>query len=252
MGAAALIGGSFHPGGMRLTERLGVLLGLDAQSRVLDLAAGRGTSALHLAREFGCQVIGVDYSARNVALAQESAVEQGLARRVQFVRADAEQLDAFADASFDAVVCECAFCTFPDKQAAAAEIARVLVPGGRIGLSDLTRSGLLPPELDGLLAWVACIGDALPIDGYVGHFETAGLNVERVEPHDEALAEMVKQIRGRLVGAQLLTRLPRPDLTGVPLELQQAGLLARRAEQAIATGALGYTLIVASRTTTQD
>jgi arsenite methyltransferase len=161
-------------------------------------------------------------------------------------------LDAFADASFDAVVCECAFCTFPDKQAAAAEIARVLVPGGRIGLSDLTRSGLLPPELDGLLAWVACIGDALPIDGYVGHFETAGLNVERVEPHDEALAEMVKQIRGRLVGAQLLTRLPRPDLTGVPLELQQAGLLARRAEQAIATGALGYTLIVASRTTTQD
>jgi hypothetical protein len=66
------------------------------------------------------------------------------------------------------------------------------------------------------------------------------------------LAEMVKQIRGRLVGAQLLTRLPRPDLTGVPLELQQAGLLARRAEQAIATGALGYTLIVASRTTTQD
>ncbi|MDQ6673160.1 MAG: class I SAM-dependent methyltransferase [Chloroflexota bacterium] len=145
--ARALLGGSFHPGGMRLTERLGVLLGLDAQTRVLDLAAGRGTSALHLAREFGCQIVGVDYSARNVALAQESALEQGLAGRVQFVRGDAEQLDAFADASFDAVVCECAFCTFPDKQAAAAEIARVLVPGGRIGLGDLTRSGLLPARV---------------------------------------------------------------------------------------------------------
>src|SRR5258708_39802803 len=152
---------------MRLTERLGVLLGLDAQSRVLDLAAGRGTSALHLAREFGCQVIGVDYSARNVALAQEAAAAQGLAGRVQFARADAEHLNTLADASFDAVVCECAFCTFPNKQAAAAEIARVLVPGGHLGLSDLTRSGPLPPELDGLLAWIACIADALPIDGYV-------------------------------------------------------------------------------------
>ncbi|MDQ6673161.1 MAG: hypothetical protein M3069_20885 [Chloroflexota bacterium] len=63
---------------------------------------------------------------------------------------------------------------------------------------------------------------------------------------------MAKEIRGRLVGAQLLTRLQRPDLTGVSFDLQQAGLMARRAEQAIAVGALGYTLIVAIRTATQN
>ena len=50
------------------------------------------------------------------------------------------------------VVCECAFCTFPDKSRAAAEFARVLRSGGRVGISDLTRSGELPGELDGLLA----------------------------------------------------------------------------------------------------
>src|SRR6266851_2381538 len=148
--ARLLLGESFHPGGLALTERLGALLGLDAEFRVLDLAAGRGTSALHLARIFGCHVVGVDYGARNVALARDAAAEQGLAERVQFVQADAEQLSAIADESFDAVVCECAYCTFPDKPAAAMETARVLRPGGRFGLSDLKCNGVLPPEFNGL------------------------------------------------------------------------------------------------------
>ena len=42
------------------------------------------------------------------------------------------------DEAFDAVVCECAFCTFPDKPTAAAEFARVLQPGGRLGITDVT------------------------------------------------------------------------------------------------------------------
>ena len=96
-----LLGESLHPGGLSLTERLGVLLGLDAQTRVLDPAAGRGTSALHLARVFGCQVMGVDYGARNVALAGDAARELGLAEQVQFIQADAERLSAIADQSFD-------------------------------------------------------------------------------------------------------------------------------------------------------
>jgi len=203
---------------------------------------------LHLARVFGCHVIGVDYSARNVSLAQETASAQGLAEQVQFAQADAEQLNALADASFDAVICECAFCTFPNKHVAAVEIARVLAPGGRLGLSDLTRSGPLPPELDGLLAWIACIADALPIDGYLAHIEAAGLGVDGIERHDEALVEMVQQIRGRLVGAELLTKLQLPELAGVSFDFEQARLLARRAAETIAAGTLGYSLIIASRT----
>src|ERR671934_2516802 len=109
--AGLLLGDSLHPGGLALTERLGVLVGLGADSRVLDLAAGRGTSPLHLARVFGCQVVGVDYSPRNVALAQEVADIDGLADRVQFQQGDAECLSAFGDNAFDAVVCECAYCT---------------------------------------------------------------------------------------------------------------------------------------------
>ena len=59
-----LLGESFHPGGIALTERLGQLLGLTAASRVLDAASGKGTSAVVLAQRFGCTVIGVDLSIR--------------------------------------------------------------------------------------------------------------------------------------------------------------------------------------------
>lgn len=61
----------------------------------------------------------------------------------------------------------------------ASEITRVLRPGGRLGLSDLARSGPLPAELEGLLAWIACIADAQPVDRYVEYLATAGLIVTR-------------------------------------------------------------------------
>jgi len=245
--ARLLLGDSLHPGGLALTERLGQLVGLQADSRVLDLAAGGGASALHLARIFGCYVVGVDYSDVNVAQARQAAEDAGLSDRVAFLQADAEQLSAVADESFDAVLCECAYCTFPNKHAAAAEIFRVLAPGGHFGLSDLTRNGVLPPELDGLLAWIACIADALPIEAYASQFNAAGLRVERIEEQDEALAELVHQIRGRLVGAELLTKLQRLETPLASFDFLQAKLVARRAADAVRAGALGYTLMIASK-----
>jgi len=53
--ARLLLGDAFHPGGAALTERLGRVLGLAPGMRVLDVATGKGTSALFLARTFGCE-----------------------------------------------------------------------------------------------------------------------------------------------------------------------------------------------------
>ena len=145
-----LLGDSFHPGGERLTERLAEMLNLGPASRVLDVAAGKGTSACHLAERFGCDVTGIDYGEQNVDAANRMAGNRCLGGRVRFRHADAERLP-FADSSFDIVLCECAFCTFPDKHAAAREFARVLRAGGRVGVSDLTRNGPLGAELEGLL-----------------------------------------------------------------------------------------------------
>jgi len=243
--ARLALGDSFHPGGLELTQRLGLLLGLGGESRVLDLASGRGASALHLARRFGCQVVSVDYSIASVGAAREAAERDGLTSRLHFQVGDAEDLAAFANASFDAVLCECAFCTFPDKPAAMRQIARVLRPGGRLGLSDLIRRGPLPADLQGLLAWIACIGDALSIEGYVAHCEAAGLVVEQVQEEDDALAELVREIRGRLFGAHLLVSLKHLELPAI--DWPRVTRMARRAERAVQEGILGYALIVATK-----
>jgi arsenite methyltransferase len=243
--ARLLLGDVFHPGGLALTERLGEALGLQPGCRVLDLASGPGTSALHLARTFGCDITGVDFSAASVAHATGTANREGLADRVRFLQGDAEALSMLADGAFDAVICECAYCTFPDKAAAVREVARVLRAGGGFALSDVTRTGVLAPELDSFLAVLACIGDALPVDGYVQSCEAAGLQVVQVEPHDEALADLVHVIRGRLVSAELLAKLGQLDLPGV--DFAAAKRLAELAADAIRAGSLGYSLIVASK-----
>jgi arsenite methyltransferase len=235
-----LLGDSFHPGGTRLTERLGEALHLGPTSRVLDVASGQGTSAFFLAKRFGCEVVGVDYGADMVRRAAETAEAEGLADRVRFERGDAERLP-FDDGSFDAIVCECAFCTFPEKAAAASEFARVLKPGGRVGLSDLTRAAELPKELDTLLAWVACIADAQPIERYATFLEGAGFRIEHAEPHDDALEEMVNQIRAKLFGAELLVGLKKLELPGV--DFAEAKEMARTALEAIKAGKLGYAVV---------
>jgi len=240
--ARLLLGDSFHPGGQRLTARLGDQLGLRPGLRVLDVASGKGESAIFLAGQFGCHVVGVDFGPENVREANTRATATQVAHLVSFVEGDAEHLD-FPQASFDAVICECAFCTFPDKRAAASEFARVLRSCGGVGLSDLTRSGPLPEDLQGLLAWIACIADARPVEDYAIYLEAAGFGGTTIEPHNNALAEMVRDVQGRLLGIELMVRLKKLDLPGADFE--QAKQFARAASKAIQHGLLGYSLLVA-------
>jgi SAM-dependent methyltransferase len=237
-----LLGDSFHPGGLNLTKRLGEILQLTPETRVLDVACGRGTSAVFLAELFGCHVTGIDYSDRNVAQANALAAAKGMASRVRCERADAERLGFMAE-SFDALICECAFCTFPNKSAGASEFERVLRPGGHAGLSDITRGLVLPPELDGLLARIACIADAQSAEGYQAYLRAAGFDTHLVERHDEALGETIRQVRGKLLGAEILTGLEKIDLPGV--DFQAVKQMAKAAQDAVERGQLGYVLISA-------
>lgn len=244
--ARLLLSESFHPGGLALTERLGQLLQLTSRSRVLDVASGRGTSAIFLAERFQCEVVGIDYGRQNVEHANKEASSKGLGQRVRFQQGDAESLP-FADGTFDAVVCECAFCTFPDKSLATRELARVLRRGGRVGISDLTRGLQLPKELQGLLAWVSCIADAQSIETYTAYMLSTGLSVETVEPHDEALEEMVRQIQGKLLAADIMAGLKKIKLLGI--DIGAGTQMAKVALSAIHHGQLGYAVITASKPT---
>lgn len=239
---ALLLGESYHPGGLTLTRRLAERLRLSPEDRVLDVAAGRGASALLLAREYGVRIEGIDLSTANVALATGAADAAGLADRATVTGGDAERLP-FAAESFDSVVCECAFCTFPDKPTAAGEFARMLRPGGRVGITDVTADlARLPAELTSLAAWVACIADARPLDAYADLLTGAGLRVTRTESHDGALMRMIDQIEARL-GLVAMTAPTRLEALGVDVARAAPALAAARA--AVTDGVLGYALLVA-------
>lgn len=242
--ARFLLGMSFHPGGVELTGRLAQLARLSDKSVVLDVAAGKGTSALFMAESIGCRVIGIDLSPTNVEQASTEAMARGLNDQATFILGDAEQLP-FEAATFDAIVCECAFCTFPDKQRAANEFERVLRPAGLVAISDLTRTRTPLPELEGLLAWIACIGDAQPLEQYAAWLSDAGFRIDVIEQHDRYLAEMVKGIRSKLLAADVLKGLGKLDIPG--LDTEQAKKFAHAAARAVQSGQLGYGVVVARK-----
>jgi arsenite methyltransferase len=242
--AKLLLGDSLHPGGSELTERLGGMLSLGPRMRVLDVAAGRGASALAMAKRFGCDAIGLDLSWRNMDAARREASEVSSCAQVTLCCGDAERLP-FADGSFDAITCECALCTFPDKRAAAAEFARVLRPGGRLGVSDLTRQGALPADLAGLAGWIACVADAQPLADYAALFAAAGLRVTATQEHGDALIDFVHRIRTRLLVAEVAAALNKLPLPG--FDIAKIKDFIRHALYAIRAGTIGYAILIAAK-----
>ena len=239
---ALILGESYHPGGLDLTRRLARALDLRPGQRVLDIASGPGTTAFLLASELGVEVDGVDLGEVAVAKANVRAAEKGIDGQVRFHVGDAERLP-FDDAGFDAVVCECAFCTFPDKPTAAAEMARVLRPGGRLGITDVALDpARLDAELSSLAGWVACLADARPLDQYVELLSAAGLRVVHTESHDQALARMIEAIDARLVAFRM---------AGVAalqsIDFDQGRRRVALAAKAVADGIAGYKLLVAEK-----
>jgi arsenite methyltransferase len=243
--ARLLLGDSFHPGGLELTEHLGTLLDLRPGRHVLDGASGQGASAIRLAQRFGCTVLGIEYGSQAIQQATEHAAAGGVAHLVSFREGDAEHLPV-PGGTFDAVICECAFCIFPNKACAAYEFCRVLKPGGQVGLSDVTRTGEVPEDLRGLLAWIACIADAQPVEQYMSYLTTANLAVNLVERYNDTLSELVHEIQGKLLGVEMLARLKKIEFPGT-INFEQAKALAKSAAAAIRAGKLGYALIVATR-----
>lgn len=239
-----LLGDAYHPGGVALTRRLADGMDLRPGQSLLDVASGRGTSALMIASEYGVSAIGVDLSPANVALANGAAQAAGLSERVGFRVGDAEKLPV-PDRSVDAVLCECALCTFPDKRAAAREFARVLRPGGRVGITDVTVDrSQLPPELTTLGAWVACVADARPAREYGEILIDAGLRVTEIDHHDAAIGRMIDQIEARL---QFLRLTSRAKLEAFGIDVNRAAPVLGAARTAVANGVLGYSLLIARK-----
>ena len=129
-GNYSLIGTTLQIVGENLCEALD----LRAGSRVLDVAAGNGNATLAAARRW-CDVTSSDYVPALLQAGQRRAEADGYT--IGFQEADAENLP-FGDASFDVAMSTFGVMFTPNQEKAAAEMARVCRPGGKIGLANWT------------------------------------------------------------------------------------------------------------------
>jgi SAM-dependent methyltransferase len=125
-----------HPGGLERTDEMARMCHIGPGKAVLDVGAGRGASACHLARKYGCHVTGVDTSRRMVRRCRQTADRERALDRTEFVVADACALP-FTDSGFDLVIAECVT-TLTDRARCWTEMVRVTKPGGYVGDLEMT------------------------------------------------------------------------------------------------------------------
>jgi len=131
----AYIGTTKHMGGLEATKELVDLCQIGKDSYVLDVGCGVGATACYLAKTYGCRVLGVDLREPMVALSNERAQRLGVTDLVGFGVADAQALP-FDDAMFDVVIAESVATFIEDKRKVVGEYARVVKPGGYVGMNE--------------------------------------------------------------------------------------------------------------------
>jgi SAM-dependent methyltransferase len=162
---------------------------------VLDLGSGGGIDVLLSARRVGPSghAIGLDMTDEMLTLARRNAREAG-ARNVEFLKGQIEAIPLPAD-SVDVVISNCVVNLAADKPAVFAEIARVLRPGGRIGITDIVADdALTPTERAERGSYAGCIAGALSVSEFTRGLTDAGLTDVSLTPTHDAAPGMYSAI----------------------------------------------------------
>jgi arsenite methyltransferase len=163
--------------------------------RVLDLGSGGGIDVLLSARRVGPtgRAFGVDMTDEMLALAQKNAADVG-ATNVEFLKGHIEALPLPAE-SIDVVISNCVVNLAADKPAVFAEIARVLKPGGRIGISDIVAEDhLTSGQRAERGSYAGCIAGALSISEFRDGLTAVGLTEVSIRPSHTVAEGMVSAI----------------------------------------------------------
>jgi ubiquinone/menaquinone biosynthesis C-methylase UbiE len=244
---ARIFGDNFHPGGEQLTLQLGEKLKLNENSRVLDVACGPGNSALALTKQFGCHVTGTDLSAKNLDKAQAKAESENLTDNLDFKLSDAEKLEFEAD-QFDAVICECALCTFPNKETAVNEMFRVLKKGGMVGITDVTIEEELPDDLKNVFTYAACIAGALPVKRYDQLLQTAGFGQVEADDHSNTVLPLLNKVEKLVRSWKTLNQICNCDVEKtLGIGPEKAKVLVKMGYEWLDKGAFGYWAFVGTK-----
>jgi SAM-dependent methyltransferase len=168
---------------------------------VLDLGSGGGIDVILSARRVGPtgMAFGVDMTEEMLALARKNAAEAGVPNAV-FLKGVIEEVPLPAD-SVDVVISNCVVNLSVDKPAVFAELARVVRPGGRLGISDVvSEDRLSPAERAERGSYVGCIAGALAKGEYEAALEAAGF--------EDVSVDFTHQVADGLHGAIVKARKP--------------------------------------------
>lgn len=156
---------------------------LNEGERVLDLGSGGGIDVLLSARRVGStgKVFGLDMTDEMLELAEKNKAETGVTN-VEFLKGFIEEVP-LPDGSVDVVISNCVINLSADKDAVFEEMARVLSPGGRIGITDVVASDELTSEERAERgSYVGCIAGALSFEEYQKGLRAAGFTEISVAP----------------------------------------------------------------------
>ncbi|HDR72331.1 MAG TPA: methyltransferase domain-containing protein [Methanoculleus sp.] len=192
-----LMGEEIHVGGWEDTERLAALAGVTGDADVLDVCSALGGPARHLAGRFGCRVTGLDATPKMVEEAQRRTARAGFSDRVRFRLGDALAMP-FADASFDIVWGQDAWCYVTDKAQLIGEACRVLRPGGTIAFTDWVETGAMDDACWETLHRFMLFPYTETLDGYTMMLEDEGFAVVRFEDISSTFPSFCREYRRAL------------------------------------------------------
>ncbi len=163
--------------------------------RVLDLGSSGGIDVLLSAKRVGPtgRAFGLDMTDEMLALAQQNAAKAG-ATNVEWLKGHIEAIPLPAG-SIDVVISNCVVNLAADKRAVFREVARVLRPGGRVGIADIVADdSLSPARRADLGSYTGCIAGALSFAEYRAGLEAAGFEGISIETSHEAAPGMYSAI----------------------------------------------------------
>ncbi len=199
-----------HPGGKQSTLSLLNQLPLDKSKKILEIACGKGRTAVSIAKKYGCRVIGIDILEDSIKEARKYAKKNKIDHLVSFQVADAHQLP-FRNKEFDVTIAQAMLILVEDKLKVINETSRVLKNGGTSGWLELSwkkkpTNEFIEKANEEICA--ACISNAETFTAWEDLFRVGGYNFIKTTRYNMNYRGMLGMMKdeGLVNGLKVMSR----------------------------------------------